>query len=179
LANAGKVFKRRMQRGANRAARALRLAAQGCHHGRNALGTFYRRIHVRASGAKAVVATARKIAERVYRLLKYGQEYVRQSEEAYEAAYRLRLENLERLGISAERVRLVVNRYGRAGEVPYGKAEEALRRKIVHYVPDDPKTINRANNNGVPAVLEAPAARVCQSIAKLAKSVATLSEPPR
>ena len=41
---------------------------------------------------KAVVATARKIAERVYRLLKYGQEYVRQSVEAYETAYRLRQE---------------------------------------------------------------------------------------
>ena len=27
------------------------------------------------------------MAERVYRLLKYGQEYVRQSQEAYEAAY--------------------------------------------------------------------------------------------
>jgi hypothetical protein len=37
------------------------------------------------------VATARKIAERVYRLLKYGQEYVRQSVEAYEAAYQARL----------------------------------------------------------------------------------------
>ena len=38
------------------------------------------------------MATARKLAERVYRLLKYGQEYVRQSTAAYEAAYRLRLE---------------------------------------------------------------------------------------
>ncbi len=39
-----------------------------------------------------MTATARKIAERVYRLLKYGQEYVRQSEEASESAYRLRQE---------------------------------------------------------------------------------------
>ena len=53
-------------------------------------GTFYRRIQARCGGAKAVVATARKIAERVYRLLKYGQEYVRQAEQAYEEAYRLR-----------------------------------------------------------------------------------------
>ena len=37
------------------------------------------------------VATARKIAERVYRMLKFGQAYVRQSQEAYEKAYRLRL----------------------------------------------------------------------------------------
>jgi transposase len=86
----GKIFWRRTRRGANRAARALRMAAQGCHHAKNALGAFYRRIQARAGGAKAVVATARKIAERVYRLLKYGQEYVRVSEAAYEAAYQER-----------------------------------------------------------------------------------------
>jgi transposase len=90
--SAGKIFQRRTRRGANRAARALRMAAQGCHRAKNALGAFYRRIQARAGGAKAVTATARKIAERVYRLLKYGQEYVRQSEEAYESAYRLRQE---------------------------------------------------------------------------------------
>ena len=37
------------------------------------------------------MATARKLAERVYRLLKYGAEYVCQEMEAYEAAYRKRL----------------------------------------------------------------------------------------
>ncbi len=89
--SAGKIFKRRIRRGANRAARALRMAAQGCHHAKNALGAFYRRIQARAGGPKAIVATARKIAERVYRLLKYGQDYVRQSEQAYEAAYQQRL----------------------------------------------------------------------------------------
>jgi transposase len=89
--SAGKIFKRRTRRGANRAARALRMAAQGCHHAKNAMGAFYRRIQARAGGAKAVTATARKIAERVYRLLKYGQEYVRQSEAAYESAYEERM----------------------------------------------------------------------------------------
>jgi len=87
--SAGKIFNRRVRRGANRAARAMRMAAQGCHHAKNALGAFYRRIQARCGGAKAVVATARKIAERVYRLLKYGQQYVAQAEQAYEEAYRL------------------------------------------------------------------------------------------
>ena len=87
----GKIFKRRIRRGANRVARALRMAAQGCHHAHNALGAFYRRIQGRSGGGKAVVATARKIAERVYRMLKFGQEYVRQSQAAYEQAYELRL----------------------------------------------------------------------------------------
>ena len=52
------------------------------------LGAFYRRIRARAGAAKAIVATARKLAERVYRLLKYRAE---QELEAYEAAYRKRL----------------------------------------------------------------------------------------
>jgi transposase len=88
--SAGKIFNRRIRRGANRAARAMRMAAQGCHHAKNALGAFYRRIQARCGGAKAVVATARKISERVYRLLKYGQAYVAQAEQVYEEAYRLR-----------------------------------------------------------------------------------------
>jgi transposase len=87
----GKIRSRRVRRGANRAARALRLAAQGCHRAHNAVGAFYRRIQARAGGPKAVLATARKLAERIYRLLKYGEEYVRQGMEAYEAQYRARL----------------------------------------------------------------------------------------
>jgi transposase len=89
--SAGKIFNRRVRRGANRAARALRMAAQGCHRAKNALGAFYRRIQARSGGCKAIVATARKIAERVYRLLKHGAAYVRQGEQAYEAAYEQRL----------------------------------------------------------------------------------------
>src|SRR5439155_21120833 len=87
----GKIKSRRVRRGSNLAARALRLAAQGCHHAKNALGAFYRRIQARCGGIKAVFATARQIAERVYRLLKYGVAYVRQGIDAYEAAYRERL----------------------------------------------------------------------------------------
>lgn len=89
--SAGKIRSRRVRRGTNRAARAFRLAGQACHHAKNALGAFYRRIQARAGGGKAVVATARKIAERVYRLLKYGEEYVRKEMDACEEAYRLRV----------------------------------------------------------------------------------------
>ena len=51
--SADKIFSRGVRRGANRTARALRLAAQGCHHAKNALGAFYRRIQGRCGGAKA------------------------------------------------------------------------------------------------------------------------------
>jgi transposase len=88
--SAGKIKSRHVRRGSNRAARAFRLAGQGCHHAKNALGAYYRRIQARCGGPRAVLATARKIAERVYRLLKYGHAYVRQEMTQIEEAYRLR-----------------------------------------------------------------------------------------
>jgi pilus assembly protein CpaE len=81
------------------------------------------------------------------------------------------LEYLEKLGLGPDQVHVVVNRYGQPKEVPAAKAEEALGVKIFHYIPEDSKTINRANNNGVPAVLENPSAKVCKSMIKLAQSV--------
>ena len=81
------------------------------------------------------------------------------------------LDHLEQMGIPRDRLRLVVNRHGQPKEVPAAKAEEALGVKIFHYVPDDPKTVNRANNNGVPMVLEAPSAKVSKSLAQLATNV--------
>jgi hypothetical protein len=89
--SARRIKDRRIRGGANRASRAFRLAAQGCHHAKNAMGAFYRRIRARAGGSKAVIATARKIACRVYRLLKYGEKYVRQEMHAYENAHRIKL----------------------------------------------------------------------------------------
>jgi transposase len=88
--SAGRIKNRRLRGGANRAARAFRLAAQGCHHANNALGAFYRRVQARAGSGKAVIATARKIACRVYRLLKFGEPYVRQDMAAYEAQFHLK-----------------------------------------------------------------------------------------
>lgn len=88
------------------------------------------------------------------------------------------LDYFDQLGISQERVRLVVNRYGQPKELAASKAEEALGLKIFHYVPDEPKTVNRANNSGVPAVLEAPRASICKSLARLATSVNGKAETP-
>jgi pilus assembly protein CpaE len=81
------------------------------------------------------------------------------------------LDHLTQMQIHRDRVRVVVNRYGQPKELPAGKAEEALGVKIAHYVPDDPKTINRANNHGIPAVLDAPSAKVAKSVLQLAHSV--------
>ena len=81
------------------------------------------------------------------------------------------LDYLDQIGVSRTKIQLVVNRYGQPKEVAASKAEEALNVKINYYVPDDPKTVNRANNNGVPLITEAPSAKVTKSILALAANV--------
>ncbi len=86
------------------------------------------------------------------------------------------LEALEAIDVTTDKIRLVVNRYGQPQEVPFAKAEEALGQKIHHYIPEDAKTINRASNHGIPAVVEAASAKVSKSLVQLALS---LSQPPK
>jgi transposase len=76
---------RRNRKGASRVTIALRMAAQSVGQTMTPLGLFYRRIRSRIGGLGAVKATAHKLACLVYRMLKYGQEYVTQSMEEYEA----------------------------------------------------------------------------------------------
>ena len=80
----GRVKSSRTRRGVNRAAQALRLAAQSLHHSQGALGGFLRRMKGRLGGQAAVTATAHKLARIVYLALKHGMTYVRQSQEEYE-----------------------------------------------------------------------------------------------
>jgi transposase len=81
-----KTNRRRSHRkGTNRVTIALRMAARSAGKTMTPLGLFYRRIRSRIGGLGAVKATAHKLACLVYRMLKYGQEYVTQSMEEYEA----------------------------------------------------------------------------------------------
>jgi transposase len=81
----GRVKSSRTRRGVNRAAQALRLAAQGLHHSQGALGGFLRRMKGRLGVQAALTATAHKLARIVYLALKHGMTYVRRSQEEYEA----------------------------------------------------------------------------------------------
>ena len=88
--------KRRNSLGANRIAAALRMAALAVGRSKTALGAYFRRIARHKGGAVAVFATARKLAVLVYRMLRYGQDYVDIGEEAYEAKFQAqRLASLE------------------------------------------------------------------------------------
>jgi pilus assembly protein CpaE len=81
------------------------------------------------------------------------------------------IEYAAHVGIDRDKIRVVVNRYGQAKELPAARVEEALGVKIAHFVPEDQKTVNRANNNGIPVVRESPSARVSKSLMTLAASV--------
>jgi transposase len=87
-----KLKSRRVRKGKNRVAIALRLAARSLHRSQSALGAFFRRMNSRLGFKGAITATAHKLARYVYAMLKHGQAYVRQSLEQYETATRERIE---------------------------------------------------------------------------------------
>jgi transposase len=66
----GRLLSSRTQPSANRAAAILRMAAMCLSRTDTALGAFYRRLAGRIGKAKAITATARKLASLVYRCLK-------------------------------------------------------------------------------------------------------------
>jgi pilus assembly protein CpaE len=72
--------------------------------------------------------------------------------------------------VARNRIHLVINRYGQPNELPMSEAEEALGGKISHCIPDDSRTVNDANNTGIPAVVKSPHAAVSQSLKELARS---------
>ena len=84
----GKVLKnkRKKQKG-TRTAEVLRNAASSLKHSRSALGAYYRRIARRKDSGVAVFATARKLGGLVYRMLRYGQQYVDVGQAEYEKRY--------------------------------------------------------------------------------------------
>ena len=86
----GKIISSRTKPSANRAAKALRLAANGLHRSDSALGAFLRRKKPHLGVPKAITATAHKLARIMYATLKYGQAYTDAGAEYYETQYRLR-----------------------------------------------------------------------------------------
>ena len=93
----GKMIKRKTRKVQSRAAIALRIAPQSLHRSPTALGAFFRRMRARLGPAKAITATAQKLAELIYRMLKHGQAYVDKGQDAYAKGYNERpMKNLLR-----------------------------------------------------------------------------------
>jgi transposase len=93
----GKMLSSRTRRSGGRAAALLRLASVTVGRTDTALGAFYRRLSSRIGKAKAVTATARKIAVLFYNAVRYGMDYVDPGASSYETRYRARVvSNLHR-----------------------------------------------------------------------------------
>src|SRR5262249_35049171 len=70
------IKKRRNALGASRITASLRMAAVAMQRSKTALGAAFRRIARHKGAAVAVFAIARKLAQLIYRLLRFGQDYI-------------------------------------------------------------------------------------------------------
>ncbi len=70
--------------GCNRVREAFRMAALAARNTDTALGAYARHVAIRRGAGVAIFATARKLAQYVYRMLKFGTDYVDIGVEEYE-----------------------------------------------------------------------------------------------
>lgn len=87
----GKVLSSHTRKTNNRITAHLRLAAVTVGRTSTALGAYYRRLAARIGKAKAVTATARKIAVLFYNAMRFGTPYLDPGEAQYEQQYRERV----------------------------------------------------------------------------------------
>ena len=93
----GKVLSAKTKKCASRAAHYLRLAAYSLHNSKTAIGAFFRRKKGQLGPAKAITATAHKLARIIYNMLQTGTEYKDMGQDYYEQRYKDRvLQNLKR-----------------------------------------------------------------------------------
>jgi transposase len=83
----GKVLKRSSRKVVNPLSVALRLAARTLRNSHSALGANFRRLIAKIGMPKAITAMARKLAVLIYRMLKYGTQYVDKGMQHYESKY--------------------------------------------------------------------------------------------
>jgi transposase len=85
--NGGKVLSVK-----NRAATALRMAAQSLHGSHSCLGQYYRRMRTKLGTPKAITAAAHKLARIIYHLLTTGKSYQETTCAQHEVLYHQQLE---------------------------------------------------------------------------------------
>ena len=84
----GKVLRRGTKHVENRAATALRMAATSLWRSKTYLGAKFRHLRARLGAPKAITAMAHTLARLVYRMLRYGDQYVDKGMQFYEEKYR-------------------------------------------------------------------------------------------
>lgn len=84
----GKILNSRTLPSSNRLRTALKMSACTIQRSKTALGAFFRKIRARAGTAKAIVATAHKLAKYIYAMITKGEEYVLKTLKEYEDQYK-------------------------------------------------------------------------------------------
>jgi transposase len=83
----GKVYHRGTRHVENRAATAFRMVATSLWRSKTYLGAKFKRLRAHLGAPKAITAMAHTLARLVYRMLKYGQDYVDKGMEFYQQRY--------------------------------------------------------------------------------------------
>jgi transposase len=83
----GKVLKKKTRKVVSRLASGFRMAATTLRQSDSYLGEQFRRLRTRLGAPKAITAMGAKLARLVYRMLRYGQEYVDKGSAQYQARY--------------------------------------------------------------------------------------------
>jgi pilus assembly protein CpaE len=78
------------------------------------------------------------------------------------------LRHLVQQGLAAEKLRVVVNRFGQRRQIGSARVEETLGMPPAGWIPDDPGTLNQALNEGKPLIQVAPRASVTRRLDQLA-----------
>jgi pilus assembly protein CpaE len=92
---------------------------------------------------------------------------------------RLAAELLTELGLPAERLRLLLNRYHKRDGVSARDLEETVKLAVRWRIPADDKLMADAANTGVPAVASAARSDLARAFAQLAADLAELQLDPR
>ena len=84
----GKVISSRIKKKKHYAGQTFRIAANSLYHSKSPLGDHYRRIRAKAGAAKAVVATARKLAIIYYKMVTNKEAFNPKALEDYQQKYK-------------------------------------------------------------------------------------------
>ena len=84
----GKVISSRIKKKKHYAGQSFRIAANSLYHSKSPLGDHYRRIKAKAGAAKAVVATARKLAIIYYKMVANKEAFNAKALEDYQQKYK-------------------------------------------------------------------------------------------
>ena len=86
----GKILSSKSRSSSNRAAQALRFAANALHKSKTAIGSFFRRKRIGLGTPKAIVATAHKLAITIYNMISKQQSFQDVGQAVYEQKYQER-----------------------------------------------------------------------------------------